>query len=548
MEIPIGTEIELGGRRYRVEARLGGGSQGQVFRGVSDTGEVVALKYITDPRRRHREADILDGWKNDHIVRLYQHGPWAGGELLVMDLVNGLTLQRIQELCEHLKRGIHPALAIDLITQVAQGLEEGYSTLRLKVHRDIKPSNVMLQRDGLVKILDFGIAYGLDLTITGTPVATPLYMAPEQMEGARPAETLDHRTDQYSLALLLCELLLGKPLRPLDRDSLARWLFVPGAEWTAARERIYRQAPETLPALERMLAWEPERRFNSMADAVVVLLEIRSKMVNAPSLEGFAERIMAAYGASRVLPADDPAFVLRCEEGHSLSETLLPDDGDSPFPPPSAGPSPLAEREIQGPLNLARLKLPEPRVQRSAERTPRMKMTPALDRLRQSVKLAPMITGRSTRELANALGGNTPQRRIALAAVGVLLILGVVAGLAALTSDYWAAGDTTRPQTSRGVGVYVTPAPAPGSPSPEFSAPVVTSTPHKMKVVPPVGTPSPDGSTPPFHAGGGSEDGSPSKGGTSPSQDWRRQVPGVGEPLPSHVINGSRPGEDLHDN
>lgn len=415
MDISAGSEINISGQNYRVEERLGSGSQGQVFKGRSATGETVALKFVTDSRRRNREADILEGWSSEHVVGLLGRGSYGKGEVLVMDLVDGVTLQQIQELCARLERGLHPALALDLIAHVARGLDEGYKTLRLKVHRDVKPSNIMLGREGRAKILDFGIAYGLDLTVTGTPVATPLYMAPEQMEGARPCESLDHRTDQYSLGLLLAELVLGKPLRPMERDALARWLFVPGAELESATERVGRQAPEVLEPLKRMLAWEPEGRFDDMGQVVEALEAARLEIEAPETVQAFAERLMQVRDQGILLHPDDPALLPLITRIPLPTETILPDITGRALPVMPVkrpGLSPMMER--RGPVNLAE---PFGPPLRNLEATGAAAL--------RSDTLEPEVTPRVADTLEPILGPQRKGRRFILT---LALLLGAVGG------------------------------------------------------------------------------------------------------------------------
>jgi serine/threonine-protein kinase len=134
---------------------------------------------------------------------------------IVMELIQGETL------AEHLRQLGRPMTvreAAGIFRQTLEGL--GFAHAQGVIHRDIKPSNIMLTRDGVAKLTDFGIARGVDtakLTRTGLALGTAAYMSPEQIQGAK----IDHRADIYSLGITLYEMLTGRvPFgRPKDSDS-----------------------------------------------------------------------------------------------------------------------------------------------------------------------------------------------------------------------------------------------------------------------------------------------------------------------------------------
>ena len=171
----LGVGAELG--PYRIEALLGSGGMGQVFR-ARDTrlDRNVAVKVSRAPfqARFEREARAIAKLNHQHICTLYD----VGSNYLVMELVEGETL------AERLKKGPLPlALVLKYATQIADALAAAHA--RGIIHRDLKPQNIMLVKHG-VKVLDFGLAKVTDgepLTETQAVMGTPAYMAPEQHEG-----------------------------------------------------------------------------------------------------------------------------------------------------------------------------------------------------------------------------------------------------------------------------------------------------------------------------------------------------------------------------
>ena len=203
--------------KYRIEAKLGAGGMGAVYRATRlIIGDEVAVKILhseqSDPRsgeRFRREAQAAARLKHSNAVAIYDFGITEDGlQYLVMDLVEGESLRQIIKY----QGPITPSASVEIISQVCAALGEAH---RLNViHRDIKPDNVIVNStpNGLrVKVLDFGIAKLRDdvvhtLTQTGGIIGTPHYMSPEQCLG----EELDGRSDIYSLGIVLYEMLTGR--------------------------------------------------------------------------------------------------------------------------------------------------------------------------------------------------------------------------------------------------------------------------------------------------------------------------------------------------
>jgi serine/threonine-protein kinase len=199
---------------------LGAGGMGEVYR-ARDTrlGREVAVKVLSDEfsadadrrTRFEQEARAASALNHPNIVTIYDIGKSDRVAYMAMELLEGEELRSI--LSSHEPLPISEAL--DIGAQVAEGL--AYAHERQIVHRDIKPANIMIVRDGLVKITDFGIARMRTnevKTMTGMILGSPKYMSPEQVAGKR----ADHRSDLFSLGVLFYEMLTGEA--PFLADSI----------------------------------------------------------------------------------------------------------------------------------------------------------------------------------------------------------------------------------------------------------------------------------------------------------------------------------------
>jgi len=196
---------------YKILSKLGEGGMGVVYK-AEDTKlkRPVALKFLPPELTRDsgakerfiHEAQAASGLQHHNICTIHEIEETREGRLFIcMDCYEGETLKG------KVARGALPVEeAIDLVTQVAEGLAKAHESGI--VHRDIKPANIMVTKDGVVKILDFGLAKlaGVTgVTRTGTTMGTAAYMSPEQARG----EDVDHRTDIWSLGVVLYEMVTG---------------------------------------------------------------------------------------------------------------------------------------------------------------------------------------------------------------------------------------------------------------------------------------------------------------------------------------------------
>jgi serine/threonine-protein kinase len=215
--------------RYRIEALIGKGGMGAVYRGIQlATKQVVAIKIIRSEHTRnldaakrfHREARAASLLAHPHTIRVFDFGESEEGDLfMVLEYLSGRTLGRLMK-----SERCIPAFRVAKIgCEVAQALTEAHSNGL--VHRDLKPENVMLLDafgdPDFVKVLDFGIAKFLSgdsgqssVTGTGMIVGTPHYMAPEQASGSR---FLSTAIDVYALGVMIHEALTGT--KPFDGET-----------------------------------------------------------------------------------------------------------------------------------------------------------------------------------------------------------------------------------------------------------------------------------------------------------------------------------------
>jgi eukaryotic-like serine/threonine-protein kinase len=212
--------------RYRLDRSLGNGGMGEVFEATDLTlHRSVAVKLMSpslvqdEPARARflREARALAQVNSPNVVAVYDAGEDAERPYLVMELVEGTTLER-----ELVGSGrVEPARAVAIATDIASGLAAAHE--RGIVHRDVKPSNVFLTPSDAAKIGDFGIARlerpDATLTLTGQTFGSPPYMAPEQATGGK----VDARADLYSLGCVLFQMLVGR--RPFSGDDAVSLVY-----------------------------------------------------------------------------------------------------------------------------------------------------------------------------------------------------------------------------------------------------------------------------------------------------------------------------------
>lgn len=208
-------------RNYQLEENLGEGGMGVVYRARDmNLDRMVAIKML-HPEMLH-QPDLLQRFKNEahvtarlshpNIATLYNFFSEGNDHCLVMEFVNGKTLEQI--LATHKK--IPPDECIRILIQLLEGLEEAHQNEVL--HRDIKPGNIMINRNGYVKLMDFGVARfesSARITRMNRVIGTLEYMAPELLTGGQPSR----QTDLYSVGVAAFEVITGRLPFEADSDS-----------------------------------------------------------------------------------------------------------------------------------------------------------------------------------------------------------------------------------------------------------------------------------------------------------------------------------------
>lgn len=199
-------------KRYEIIEELGRGGMGRLYRALdTKINQEVALKILRPEISRDQqtiarfsnELRLARQVAHKNVCRMYHLGEHEGMHFIIMEYIPGQDLQSMIKMTKQLSM----ETAVSIATQICEGLAEAH---RLGViHRDLKPGNVMIDRDGIARILDFGIARSLEsrgMTESGHLIGTPEYMSPEQAQDTG----VDQRSDIYSLGIILYEMVTGK--------------------------------------------------------------------------------------------------------------------------------------------------------------------------------------------------------------------------------------------------------------------------------------------------------------------------------------------------
>ncbi len=314
---------------FEIVGPLGAGGMGEVYR-ARDTRlerdvaiKILPTAFSDNSERLHRfeqEARSASALNHPNIITIYELGQDGSARYIAMELVEGKTLRKL------LDAGMLPMRKIvEIAAQVAEGLtkahEAGIS------HRDLKPENLMVSEEGLIKILDFGLAKhaspiqenadqcstSASLTPSGLMLGTLGYMSPEQVAG----RYLDFRSDQFSFGLVLYEMVTGK--RPFQRETAAETLVAILREHAEPIGVQNRDAPAPLCwAIERCLAKEPDKRYASTRDLARELAAIRDCFSENP--------VKRVETRPTNLPVSRTGFVGRGKESSAAKELLLRPD------------------------------------------------------------------------------------------------------------------------------------------------------------------------------------------------------------------------------
>jgi len=255
--------------RYRLVERIGSGGMADVWRATDpELDRDVAIKVLHENfardsefvERFRREASSAAGLQHPNVVSIYDRGTYEGSYYIAMELIEGSSLRDL------ITRGLEPGEAIEVTRQVLAAASFAHG--RGIVHRDLKPMNVLIDREGRVKVADFGIARAgnSEITQTGSVMGTAQYLSPEQAQGV----DVGPGTDIYSIGVMLFEMLTGRV--PFEGDNAVAIAMKQVAEEPLPPSTLN---PAVSPALDavvlRALAKDPVERFASAAEMAAAL-------------------------------------------------------------------------------------------------------------------------------------------------------------------------------------------------------------------------------------------------------------------------------------
>jgi DNA-binding NarL/FixJ family response regulator/tRNA A-37 threonylcarbamoyl transferase component Bud32 len=273
----IGRKIQ---NRYEIQEHLGDGSTATVYKALDTRlGRQVALKILlphvreTTRKRFFQEALAAAQLNHPNIMAIYDIGDEDDYHFLVVEYVEGVSLSYYVP--------SPPQTVVNLGKQIASALQYAHS--HYVIHRDIKPANIKVTPNGVVKIMDLGLALPREatrVTADGMVIGTPAYLSPEQAQG----HTLDHRTDIYSLGVVLYEMATGH--LPFDADEIPA-LLLQQVKQPPPPPRLI--APDLPVELERVilksLEKNPVRRFQSCEALAAALDGVVMKDAPAPTAD-----------------------------------------------------------------------------------------------------------------------------------------------------------------------------------------------------------------------------------------------------------------------
>lgn len=313
-------------KRYDILGEAGHGSMGSVYKARDrETGEIVALKLLK-PEIASDQA-MMERFKNEllfarkithkNVCRVHEFNRIGGIAYTSMEFVEGESLRSV------LTRfgGLPVKKALDVAQQICSGLQEAHA--QGIVHRDLKPENVMIDAQGNIKIMDFGIARSMEAgtRLTGSLVGTPAYMAPEQVGG----KPVDYRTDIYSLGLILYEIFTGTPA--FQAENAVAVALKQMREQPIPPHQLEPSVPAAVErAVMKCIEKEPAKRFQSVAElrsAIKGSASTSSPAQPPPAINALDQRSPRANVASHPLYGSSALSVAQSKRSSSPMAWVL---------------------------------------------------------------------------------------------------------------------------------------------------------------------------------------------------------------------------------
>jgi serine/threonine protein kinase len=302
---------------YKIIEKLGEGGMGIVYK-AQDTklNRTVALKFLPDhisssekdTARFMQEAQAAASLNHPNICTIYGIEESEGKHFIVMEFVDGQTLQETMRADQ--RSAIQMKQAIEIGIQVAEGLAAAHE--KGITHRDIKPENIMIRKDGIAQIMDFGLAKlrgATRLTKEGSTVGTAGYMSPEQVQG----QETDHRSDIFSLGVLLYEMFTGQvPFKGVHETAIAYEIVnVDSSPMSAVRSDI----PAELDAIVLdCLEKDPRERTQAASQVALELKRYRressrQRVSRVTAARPVASRVSSSSGAAIAESVESAQFL-----------------------------------------------------------------------------------------------------------------------------------------------------------------------------------------------------------------------------------------------
>lgn len=294
---------------YRILEKVGEGAMGVVYKALDTTlDRVVALKFVSTAavsgestrERLVREAKACAALNHANIMTVYEFARTDEHDFIVMEFVEGRTLQEIIG-----EKTFEIPEVVETSLQVLDGLRAAHD--KGIVHRDLKASNIMLDSHGRPKIMDFGLAklaQASVLTQSGSTVGTIAYMSPEQARG----EEADHRSDLYSMGVLMYQMLTGQLPFPYPHHLAVMYALI-----NEDPKPLRDLNPEVPPALEQIvltaMAKDPAKRFRDCAEMAARLLELDEVRAQGTALRKRFKHLAAQHEIQAAVDAGGTKLV-----------------------------------------------------------------------------------------------------------------------------------------------------------------------------------------------------------------------------------------------
>jgi eukaryotic-like serine/threonine-protein kinase len=288
--------------RYRVLGRLGSGGMADVWL-ADDTelGRRVALKILHERfaqdrefvHRFYREASSAAGLQHPNVVNIFDRGEVDGTYYIAMEYVEGSSLKEL------IARGLSVGEAVEVTRQLLTAAR--FAHANAIVHRDLKPQNVLIDREGRLRVTDFGIARAgaSEITQTGSVMGTAQYLSPEQAQGL----DVTPSSDLYSIGVILYEALTGRV--PFEGDSAVAVALKQVSEQPHPPSRLNPAIPPALDAVVmRALAKDPANRF-ATADEFIAALDAAEADPATPAASDTARFVPVAPPPAEVIVEDE---------------------------------------------------------------------------------------------------------------------------------------------------------------------------------------------------------------------------------------------------